>query len=110
MKRGFQRTRRWSTLHGELEHVKNNNENFHSLNKMGAVRPWLNLCVLAALVMPFRCANNCMDGIDLNVILLDDENSPWGLQHVRGEVLKAIEEDKLIGEKEGSGALSPPVY
>ncbi|XP_075890888.1 guanylyl cyclase C [Nelusetta ayraudi] len=70
---------------------------------MGAARRWLvaGLCVLAALAAPFGDASQCMDGIDFNVILLDDENSPWGLQYVKGEVMKAIEEDKHVGEEEG---------
>lgn len=69
---------------------------------MGAARRWLDLCVLAALAAPFGDATQCMDGIDFNVILLDDENSPWGLQYVKGEVTKAIEEDKHVGEEEGT--------
>lgn len=73
----------------------------YNLDKMGAARRWLTLCVLATLAPAFSGANDCMDGIDVNVILLNDENSPWGLQYVKGEVLKAIEEDKLIGEEEG---------
>lgn len=85
--------------------MKNNKDKsertFPKLNRMGAARRWLGLCALAALVVPFRGASHCMDGIDVNVILLDDENFPWGLQYVKGEVLKAMEEDKRIGEEEG---------
>lgn len=69
---------------------------------MGAAQRWLGLCALTALAAPFGGANQCMDGIDLNVILLEDENSPWGLQYVRGEVMKAIEKDKQLGEEEGT--------
>lgn len=68
---------------------------------MGAAWRWLGLSVLAALAAPSRGAGHCMDGIDFNMILLDDKNFPWGLQYVRGEVLKAIEEDKHISEGEG---------
>lgn len=99
------RTWKWSTLEEKLGRVKNNKDEsertFHSLNRMGAAWRWLGLCALAALVAPFGGANRCMEGIDVNVILLDDENFPWGLQYVKGEVLKAMEEDKRIGEEEG---------
>lgn len=69
---------------------------------MGAVLWWLRLsCVLGALAAPCRGISNCLDGITFNVILLDDAESPWGLQYVKGEVLKAIETDKGISEEEG---------
>lgn len=70
---------------------------------MGAAPWWLRLsCVFGALAAPCRGINNCLDGITLNVILLDDAESPWGLQYVKGEVLKAIETDKGISDDEGN--------
>lgn len=59
-------------------------------------------CVFGALAAPCRGVGNCLDGINLNVILLDDAESPWGLQYVKGEVLKAIEKDKGISNEEGN--------
>lgn len=71
--------------------------------KMGAVLWWLCLsCIFGALAVPCRGINSCLDGITFNVILLDDAESPWGLQYVKGEVLKAIETDKGISDKEGN--------
>lgn len=70
---------------------------------MGAVLRWLCLsCVFGALAASCRGINNCLDGITFNVILLDDAESPWGLQYVKGEVLKAIETDKGISNEEGN--------
>uniref|UniRef100_A0A3B4X711 Guanylate cyclase n=1 Tax=Seriola lalandi dorsalis TaxID=1841481 RepID=A0A3B4X711_SERLL len=43
----------------------------------------------------------CLNGITINVILLDDEESPWSLKFVRGEILEAIEIDSAINTAEG---------
>lgn len=63
---------------------------------------WLSLCVLGILAAPCRGINQCLDGITFNVILLDDEESPWSLKFVKGEILKAIETDKTINTTEGN--------
>uniref|UniRef100_A0A669E8N6 Guanylate cyclase n=1 Tax=Oreochromis niloticus TaxID=8128 RepID=A0A669E8N6_ORENI len=45
----------------------------------------------------FSCfVGQCGSGITINVILLDDEDSPWSLQYVEGQILKAIEKDSAI--------------
>lgn len=69
---------------------------------MGKVLWWLTLCVLGILAAPCRGISPCLDGITINVILLDDEVSPWSLKFVKGEVLKAIETDKTISTTEGN--------
>ncbi|XP_003961570.3 heat-stable enterotoxin receptor isoform X1 [Takifugu rubripes] len=53
---------------------------------------WLRLCVLGILAA--LCSALCMHGFTINVILLDDEEAPWSLKYVKGEILKAIETDK----------------
>lgn len=59
-------------------------------------------CIFGALAASCRGISSCLDGITFNVILLDDAESPWGLQHVKGKVLKAIETDKGISDEEGN--------
>ncbi|TNN04124.1 hypothetical protein fugu_001153 [Takifugu bimaculatus] len=55
---------------------------------------WLRLCVLGILAALCSAASPCMNGFTINVILLDDEEAPWSLKYVKGEILKAIETDK----------------
>uniref|UniRef100_A0A3Q3QH07 Guanylate cyclase n=1 Tax=Monopterus albus TaxID=43700 RepID=A0A3Q3QH07_MONAL len=43
----------------------------------------------------------CMDKVMINVILLQDETSPWSLNFVKGEILKAIATDSAINSTEG---------
>lgn len=63
---------------------------------------WLSLCVLGIVAAPCHGINQCLDGITFNVILLEDEESPWSLKFVKGEILKAIETDKGINTIEGN--------
>uniref|UniRef100_A0A3B4TXT8 Guanylate cyclase n=1 Tax=Seriola dumerili TaxID=41447 RepID=A0A3B4TXT8_SERDU len=62
---------------------------------------WLCLCALGILAAPCRGIGRCLNGITMNVILLDDEESPWSLKFVRGEILEAIEIDSAINAAEG---------
>nr|XP_023009143.2 heat-stable enterotoxin receptor isoform X1 [Maylandia zebra] len=58
---------------------------------------WL-LCLFIFGILVASCpgVGQCGSGITINVILLDDEDSPWSLQYVEGEILKAIEKDSAI--------------
>lgn len=69
---------------------------------MATVWCWLSLCVLGIVAAPCQGINQCLDGITFNVILLEDEESPWSLKFVKGEILKAIETDKGINTIEGN--------
>lgn len=64
--------------------------------KMGSGWWWWCLCVLGILAAPCRGGRNCMDGITINVILLEDNKSPWSLNFVEGEILNAIETNNAI--------------
>uniref|UniRef100_A0A3Q3E569 Guanylate cyclase n=1 Tax=Labrus bergylta TaxID=56723 RepID=A0A3Q3E569_9LABR len=60
---------------------------------------WLFLCALGIILFaPCRGIQNCVDGITVNVILLEDEVSPWSLKFVKGEIMKAIETDAILNE------------
>ncbi|XP_060884802.1 guanylyl cyclase C isoform X1 [Labrus mixtus] len=66
---------------------------------MGTWRWWLFLCALGIILFaPCRGIQNCVDGITVNVILLEDEVSPWSLKFVKGEIMKAIETDAILNE------------
>ncbi|XP_039472193.1 heat-stable enterotoxin receptor [Oreochromis aureus] len=58
---------------------------------------WL-LCLFTFGILVASCPSvgQCGSGITINVILLDDEDSPWSLQYVEGQILKAIEKDSAI--------------
>lgn len=62
--------------------------------KMEKASRWLSLCVLGILATRCSATSPCMHGFTVNVILLDDEEAPWSLKYVKGEILKAIETDK----------------
>lgn len=62
--------------------------------KMEKASWWLRLCVLGILAAPRSATSPCMNGFTINVILLDDEEAPWSLKYVKGEILKAIETDQ----------------
>uniref|UniRef100_A0A3Q4AK55 Guanylate cyclase n=1 Tax=Mola mola TaxID=94237 RepID=A0A3Q4AK55_MOLML len=68
---------------------------------MGAEWWWGHLCLLGILAARCRGVSQCLDGITFNVILLDDEESPWSLKYVKREILKAIEKDKSMNAAEG---------
>ncbi|XP_034563288.1 LOW QUALITY PROTEIN: heat-stable enterotoxin receptor [Notolabrus celidotus] len=68
---------------------------------MGAWTCCLCLCILGVIIFaPCQGLKSCVDGVTINVILLDDEVSPWSLKFVKGEILKAIETDAEINESE----------
>ncbi|XP_037611855.1 heat-stable enterotoxin receptor [Sebastes umbrosus] len=64
---------------------------------------WLCLCFLGIVAAPCRGVRQCLAGITINVILLDDEESPWSLRYVKDEILKAIETDSTINAEEDVG-------
>ncbi|CAK6961716.1 guanylyl cyclase C [Scomber scombrus] len=57
---------------------------------------WLCLCTLGILAAPFRVMGQCPNGTTINVILLEDDSSPWSLSFVKGLVLKAIKSESAI--------------
>lgn len=63
---------------------------------------WLCCCILGILAAPCWSVRQCLDGISMNVILLQDEESPWSLNFVKKEILKAIETDSSINSAEGN--------
>ncbi|XP_034000867.1 heat-stable enterotoxin receptor-like, partial [Trematomus bernacchii] len=65
---------------------------------MGTCWFWLCLCVLGFVAA--QCRGRCLNGIAINVILLEDEESPWSLRFVRGQIEKAIETDSSINAAE----------
>ncbi|KAM4524085.1 guanylyl cyclase C [Odontesthes bonariensis] len=62
---------------------------------------WLCLCTFWILAAPCQGKGQCVDGITINVILLEDEESPWSLKYVEGEILEAVEKDSAINAAEG---------
>lgn len=69
---------------------------------MGQSDWWLTLCALGILAASFRGVRSCQDEITINVILLEDEESPWSLNFVREEILNAIETDSAINAAQGN--------
>lgn len=57
---------------------------------------WLSVCALWILVAQSSSIKQCLDGVMINVILLNDENFPWSLKYVEGEILRAIEKNADI--------------
>ncbi|XP_051928284.1 guanylyl cyclase C isoform X1 [Hippocampus zosterae] len=53
------------------------------------------LCTFATLVASHQGIIQCLRGVSMNVILLDDEESPWSLKFVRGQILKALESESV---------------
>uniref|UniRef100_A0A4W5L4M0 Receptor ligand binding region domain-containing protein n=1 Tax=Hucho hucho TaxID=62062 RepID=A0A4W5L4M0_9TELE len=56
----------------------------------------LSLCVCWLVLIVGRCKTTyppCLDGIMMNVVLLDDDISPWSMKFVRGAVERAIQHD-----------------
>ncbi|XP_017271662.1 heat-stable enterotoxin receptor isoform X2 [Kryptolebias marmoratus] len=70
---------------------------------MGRSGGWLGLVTFGLLALLCRGSRQCVDGVILNVILLEDEESPWSLKYVEGAILNAIEEDAAINAAEGVG-------
>uniref|UniRef100_A0A8D3A3C8 Guanylate cyclase n=1 Tax=Scophthalmus maximus TaxID=52904 RepID=A0A8D3A3C8_SCOMX len=54
-------------------------------------------CCRADLLL-FR---QCLIGTTINVILLEDKESPWSLKFVRGEILKAIATESAVNTAQG---------
>ncbi|XP_053712962.1 guanylyl cyclase C [Synchiropus splendidus] len=61
---------------------------------MGAGVWQLQLFVVGILAA--SCRGICLDRATINVLLLNDEDSPWSMKYVEGEVLKAIDRDSII--------------
>ncbi|TMS22144.1 Heat-stable enterotoxin receptor [Larimichthys crocea] len=66
---------------------------------MGMGWQWICFCVLWILTGPCRGIN--LDELTIDVILLDDEESPWSLKFVKDEILKAIELDQTVNAADG---------
>ncbi|XP_068162241.1 guanylyl cyclase C [Antennarius striatus] len=64
-------------------------------------RRWSCLLVFWILAVPCWGIRQCLDGNTINVILLDDGESPWSLRFVKGEILKAIETDRNLNDTDG---------
>ncbi|XP_032358108.1 heat-stable enterotoxin receptor [Etheostoma spectabile] len=61
---------------------------------------WWWLCVLGILAASCRGIRQCLDGLTINVILLQDEESPWSLNFVEGQIEKALKTDATINAAE----------
>ncbi|XP_034427387.1 heat-stable enterotoxin receptor [Hippoglossus hippoglossus] len=70
---------------------------------MSASCVWLCWCILGILAAPCWGITQCLDGTTINVILLEDQESPWSLKFVRGEIQKAVETDSAINTAQGVG-------
>nr|XP_061807414.1 guanylyl cyclase C-like [Nerophis lumbriciformis] len=56
-------------------------------------------CTFATFLPSHHGLHPCLRGISMNVILLDDEDSPWSLKFVRGQILKALETESVPENK-----------
>ncbi|XP_076007804.1 guanylyl cyclase C [Genypterus blacodes] len=58
----------------------------------------MRLCLWALVMLWAPCwgIKKCLDGIMINVILLNDKESPWSLKFVEGQIQKALETDAQI--------------
>ncbi|XP_028990788.1 guanylyl cyclase C isoform X2 [Betta splendens] len=68
---------------------------------MGQSGCWLEFCILGIIAASFPSIASSQDEITINVILLQDEESPWSLNFVEGQILKAIEVDSAINAAQG---------
>lgn len=57
---------------------------------------WLTLCALGTLAAPCRGTGACTHRFTISVILRDNEESPWSLKYVKGEMLKAMEKENSL--------------
>lgn len=62
---------------------------------------WLLLCAFGVAAARSAGKGQCLDGIAINVILLEDEDSPWSLKYVKKKIQEAIEKDAEINAAEG---------
>lgn len=63
---------------------------------------WLCLCVLGILAVPCLSVSKCLNGTTINVILLDDNESPWSLKYVKKEIERAIGTENKVHAAEGA--------
>lgn len=59
------------------------------------------LCAVGIFAAPCRGAGQCDEKVTINVILLNDEEYPWSLTYVEGEILEAIDTDSAINAAVG---------
>ncbi|MEQ2311086.1 hypothetical protein AMECASPLE_016016, partial [Ameca splendens] len=71
--------------------------------KMSPCSWWLLLFTFGVIAASCRGNRHCMNGITINVILLEDDESPWSLKYMKKQILKAIADDTAIGSAEGAG-------
>ncbi|AWP17362.1 putative heat-stable enterotoxin receptor-like [Scophthalmus maximus] len=63
---------------------------------------WFCFCaLLGILAAPCWGVRQCLIGTTINVILLEDKESPWSLKFVRGEILKAIATESAVNTAQG---------
>lgn len=77
---------------------------------MGPCCRWLLLCTLGVLAASCRGDGHCLDGITINVILLEDMESPWSLMYVQRKILEAIKKDAAISMEEGKHEQKHQLY
>ncbi|KAM4624528.1 guanylyl cyclase C [Polymixia lowei] len=63
---------------------------------MGHSGWWLWMFSLALVLDPCRGINRCQDEILINVVLLDDDESPWSMKFARGLIEEGIRRDSEI--------------
>lgn len=59
----------------------------------------MTLCTLGILAAPCGGTGSCTHRFTINVILRDNEESPWSLKYVKGEMLKAIEKENSLNSE-----------
>uniref|UniRef100_A0A8C9RX24 Guanylyl cyclase C n=1 Tax=Scleropages formosus TaxID=113540 RepID=A0A8C9RX24_SCLFO len=63
---------------------------------------WLSACAVLVVATQFLPVSPCLDGkYLLNVILMEDEGSPWSLSYVKGPVLRAVDTDAQLNLEAG---------
>ncbi|XP_061665659.1 guanylyl cyclase C [Syngnathoides biaculeatus] len=62
---------------------------------MASSRWFLVLFTFGTLIASHHAIRQCLRGVSMNVILLEDEESPWSLKFVRGQILKALESESV---------------
>ncbi|XP_059179970.1 guanylyl cyclase C [Centropristis striata] len=67
---------------------------------MGRCWQWLCLGVVGILAASCQGVEEALENITINVILLEDEESPWSLEFVKREIKKAVELDSTINAAE----------
>lgn len=62
---------------------------------------WLIVFTFWAFAALCRGNGQCGAGITINVILLEDEESPWSLKYVESEIEEAVLKDNNINVAQG---------